>query len=121
MRDMPRTTLVIALLVGAGQACTSWRARPPTPDAFLASDSLVVRVTLTDSTQLDLEGAHIAQDSLRGMDTQSQLPVTVPLSDVELIQTRHLDAAKTVTLVLGVGLATLIVFFIALAQSLEGL
>lgn len=98
-----RRPLAVALLVAYGQACFSWRTLPVAPEAFPASDPpSVVRVTLTDRSRLELTSARIAQDTLWGVDTRSENPVTVALAQVQRLEAMHFSAGKTVGLTLGV-------------------
>ena len=65
----------------------------------------LIRVTLTDSTRLLLQNVQITGDTLRGIDARSHRAVSLALSNVERMQTKHVSAGKTVGLVLGLAAA----------------
>ena len=112
--------LATALLFGYGQACTSWRTRPLTPETFpLSNPPPVVRVTLVNGSRFELESPQIVQDSLRGVDARSQRPWTVARSDLQRLETRHFDSVKTVGLVLGLGAATAGAVIISILSRIE--
>src|SRR5580765_3744497 len=94
----------LVVMLGLGQACTSWRTTPLTPENFPRGDSLrIVRVTLSNGTRLNLQNAQITQDSLRGRDVRAERPLIVPLSGIERVQTSHFDGGKPVGLLLILG------------------
>jgi len=111
---------LLVVVVGLAQACTGWKTTPLTPDSFPPRDSLhTVRVTLRNGTRLNLHGAQIIADSLRGTDTATKRPLIVPLSDIEQVQTSHVDAGKTVGLLLILGLIAGAVFAASVAGSVS--
>ncbi len=118
-----RSTVRVALLVvmlGFGQACTTWRTTPLTPESFPRRDSLrIVRVTLANGTRLNLQNAQITPDSLRGRDVRAERPLIVPLSEIERVQTSHVDAGKTVGLLLVLGLVAGAVIGIVILNSVS--
>jgi hypothetical protein len=110
---------LLAVLLGLGLACTTWRPATLTPESFPHRDSLrEVRITLAGGRQLKLQGAQITPDSLRGMDIRTQRPMAIPLSDIERVQTHHVDAGRTVGLFLIVTLAAAVALGLAVAHSL---
>lgn len=112
--------LVTAVLLGYGQACTSWRMHPLTPEPFAPSNPPpVVRVTLVDGSRFQLESPQIVQDTLRGVDPRSQRLRTVALSDLQRLETIHFNAAKTVGLVLGLGAVAAGAVIISIVSSIE--
>ena len=99
-----RVALLVVVLASA-QACTGWKTTALTPESFPRRDSLhTVRVTLTNGTRVNLQDAQIVADSLRGTAIPTKRPLIVPLSDIEQVQTSHVDAGKTVGLLLILGL-----------------
>jgi len=109
----------LVVMLGFGQACTSWRTTPLTPESFPRRDSVrIVRVTLANGTRLNLQDAQITPDSLRGTDVRTARPMIVPLSKVERVQTSHFDGGKTVGLLLLLGLVAGAAIGLSLAHSL---
>ena len=94
----------LVVMLGLGQACTSWRTTPLTPENFPRQDSLrIVRVTLSNGTRLNVQDAQITADSLRARDVRAGRPLLVPLAGIERVQTSHFDGGKTVGLLLILG------------------
>jgi len=68
--------VLLVVMLGFGQACTSWRITPLTPESFPRRDSLrIVRVTLANGTRLNLQDAQITPDSLRGRDVRAEASI----------------------------------------------
>jgi hypothetical protein len=110
----------LVLILGFGQACTTWRTTPLTPENFPRRDSLrIVRVTLANGTRLNLQNAQITPDSLRGRDVRAERPLIVPLSGIERVQTSHFDGGKTVGLLLILGVVAGAAIGASIAGSVE--
>jgi hypothetical protein len=86
----------------------------------------VIRLTLLDDRSLELTLPTIAADTLRAWDSKElrngkAVPVTVPVSEIKTIATRHRSASKTAGLVLGVpvalGVAGLVAILMALGDT----
>ena len=118
---MSTKVLVVMLLAASTTACYSWRAEPPSPDAMVAIDSSrVARVTLLDGRRLEVARPNIANDTLRGWNSRDlarrrRVPVLVPVSQIQLVETQHLSPGKTTAAALAV--AAPIALFIGLSSS----
>jgi len=121
------TNVLVAMLVAAGTAaCYSWRTEPPSPDAKVATvPARVARVTLLDGRRLEVADPTIANDTLRGWNLRDlrargrRVPVLVPASQIQLVESRHLSPGKTTALALGV--AAPIALMIGLASTCMGM
>ena len=110
----------LVVILGFGQACTSWRTTPLTPESFPRRDSLrIVRVTLANGTRLNLQDAQITSDTLRGRDVRAERPLIVPLSGIERVQTSHFDGGKTAGLLLILGVVAGAAIGASIAGSVE--
>lgn len=111
---MLRTILAVLLAGASTAACHTWRVTATSPAAPESSiTARKARLTPLDGRQLDVLDPVIAQDTLRGRRPLSRsdgrhVPIAVPLAEIRLLETRHLDAWKTAHLaVLMVPLAVL--------------
>jgi len=107
---------VLMLAGGTLQGCSSWRHRPLTPPAFgAAKPPSEVRVTLASGKRILLQSPVITGDSLIGIDFplvegfDSARRVALPLAEVHYEEARQANYGRTTLLVVGVGIATLIV------------
>jgi len=97
LRIAPYILFVVSL---AG--CYGWRVEA-TPAATFVAETKPERVQVlrTDRTKVELFGPAVAADSLKGFPTELAIrPITVPLSEIKSVATRHFSIKKT----LGVGL-----------------
>ena len=97
-------------------ACYTWQAEPTPLEPEPAFHSNPVRLTLTDSSRLELFQPQIAQGTVRGWTPwdptlHSRVELTVPLSQVYRVEGRHLSAARTVRLVLAVAASPFVVWW----------
>ena len=96
------------------------------PVSMITAIDSVIRLTLLDDRSLELTLPTIAADTLRAWDSKAlrngkAVPVTVPVSEIKTIETRHRSASKTAGLVLGVpvalGVAGLVAILMALGDT----
>ena len=116
------TKVLVAMLVAASTtACYNWRHEPPAPDSTVSAvPSGVVRVTLRDGRRFEVSHPNIANDTLQGWNVRAlqngrRVAVVVPVSQIKLVESRHLSAGKTTALALGV--AAPFVLLIGLSAS----
>lgn len=100
-----RAPLLVALVVG----CRSWRAEAlPAPGSPPRAVRGPVRATRVDGTRVELTGARIAGDTLRGERRTAHgldapgAAVTIPLDSVRGLERRRVSIARTVGLYFGV-------------------
>jgi hypothetical protein len=97
---MSRRTPVSLLLVGTLllPGCKTWRVQAgPTPAEFVQTEHPErIQVRRTDNTTLELHNPSVAGDSLKGFPTELAIrPVTVPLSEVKNVATKHFSLGRT--------------------------
>lgn len=104
-RRTERTALVTLL---ATVACSHWQTQHVSPEqGFAARQPAAVRLTLTDSSRLELDRPTIADSTLQG--SSGETVVRVPLSRIANWSARRPGASSDVkVLAAGAGLAMLI-------------
>jgi hypothetical protein len=96
-------------------ACYAWRVDPPAPETVAPRfSSRVIRLTLVDGERLELFDPSVSHDTLRawrprGPESGSPLPFSVPVSQIRLVESRHLKPGRT---------AAFVVFVVLPATSL---
>jgi hypothetical protein len=108
-----RITLLAALGLHAG-ACMSWKTQPVSPDHIVAQDPDQVRVTLGNGSKVVVARPAIIGDSLIGAPTganpkRSAQRLAIPLSDIQSVEVRRVNAGKTALLVAGLGVTAMVV------------
>jgi len=104
---MTRRPIACLLLPCYLAACTSWQTQELAPEQVLAQEQPdQVRVTLSDGQRLELRYPAVHGDTLTGMREARQ--VAVPLERVSRLELREADGGKTLLLVGGVMLGTVI-------------
>jgi hypothetical protein len=96
-------SVLLATLLGG---CTSWRVETPSPAALGGNGHPAeIRVEYSDGRSEVLYQPEVRGDSLIGKSRESvrQADRAVALVDVRRIATRHINAAGTAGLLLGVG------------------
>jgi hypothetical protein len=105
----------LALVVGIGWAftstgCYSWRAAPavPLPNGLAHQP---VRVTLRSGQVLKLDDASVTGDSLTWSEERafSFARRTIPVTEIQKLEVRRIDAGRTAAAVVGVALVTAVV------------
>lgn len=103
---MPRALLWSALVLALPlSGCKSWRVETgATPAEFVAKEHPErIQVRRSDKTTLELYSPSVVGDSLKGLPTELAIrPITVPLSEVTAVATRHFSLARSGLLVLAV-------------------
>jgi hypothetical protein len=107
---MPARALLLAVALLQLGCLGHWQAQPGPPGAVLAAGKPDrVRVTLTDSTRLDLRRPTLAADSLSGL--HADTTVTLPAAQVAHIAIRRPGPTATVRFFAAAGLVAMIVYF----------
>jgi len=118
---------VLMLAGGTLQGCTAWHSRPLEPAMFGAGKpESAVRVTLLNGAQILLRSPVISGDSLIGreisqgssdwmespgaQDLYSPGRIALPLAEVREVAVKQAAPVRTTLLVVGVGVAALLVF-----------
>jgi hypothetical protein len=95
------------LLAAVGiSACTNWSSVPSIPDS---APPQPLRLTLADSSHVELENAVAVSDTLRGLSHGDS--VAIPLSEVEDIERR--GGVRTTVVFAAVSVVLLVAFGIA--------
>jgi hypothetical protein len=97
-------------------ACTGWKTQQAAPqDVVATKHPKTIRVTRSDGTQVEIASPSIEADSIIGVRAGSaprdslRARVAIALSDISQVAVQQTDAAKTVVLAAGVGLAVILV------------
>jgi hypothetical protein len=109
-RAVRATLLVAAMLVLGG--CTYWKPPAPVPRYALSETQSSVRITLRDSTRVQMSRAVLFRDSLSG--TANGRRTAVAVSDIAYVQYRRPERVQTqgvtgVLVIAGLSLVTLLV------------
>jgi hypothetical protein len=119
--------LAMAILAMVLNGCSSWRTEEVAPASYIASEHPQrIRLTLLDSTTVELDGPVAQNDSIRGREpgrrADSLESRTVAQRDVRSFEVRRTSASKTAGLVLGIagGLAAGFAVFVAIECSSLG-
>ena len=78
-----------------------------------------MRLVKIDGTTLELRGAKVVGDSIKGLDAFGNADIAVASSDVRVVATRHLDGPRTALAVTGGFLAIIGGWFLLLLTSGE--
>ena len=110
--------LIMGWLTLTAAGCVGWRTEQITPRELLSSREVnAVRVVKPDNTRIELWQPNIVGDSITGHPTERAIArLTVPLSVVQSIETRHTSIGKTLLAALGIGAG---VVLYGLIQSLN--
>ena len=100
---------------------TGWYSWQPssaaTPQAAVGSRGTVVRLVKMDGTTLELRGAKVVGDSIKGRDAFGNADIAVASSDVRVVATRRFDGPRTALAVTGGLLAVIGGWFLLLLTS----
>jgi hypothetical protein len=110
MTRAARATLLGAAMLLLG-GCTYWKPPAPVPRYALSETQSHVRITLRDSTRVQLSRAVLFRDSISGTDNGRRTAVAV--SDIAYVQYRRPERVQTqgltgVLVIAGLSLATLL-------------
>ena len=99
-------------------SCTSWQVQSVSPEQVVTEDQpSTIRVTLTDSSELEMEQPRIVGDTLRGLvkgkpfsgtvkDEISLIERDVLLADIATVRVKKTNA--TTSILLGVGIVAVV-------------
>jgi len=109
--------LCLGLTAGGG-GCVGWRTESVSPRELLRGEPLsAVRVTKPDQTRVEIWSPSLVGDSIAGHPTERAIArFYVPLSSVQMIQTRRTSIGRTLLAGLAIG-GGIVVY--ALLQSLN--
>jgi len=103
---MPRSLLWSVLVLALPlSGCKSWRVETGVSPAEYVSKEHPERIQVrkNDKTTLELFNPSVVGDSLKGLPTELAIrPVTLPLTEVASVATRHFSMGKSALLVIGV-------------------
>jgi len=103
-------------------SCTSWQVQSVSPEQVVTEDQpSKIRVTLTDSSELEMEQPRIVGDTLRGLvkggADDSLVERDVLLADIAAVRVKKTSTTKSV--LLGVGFVAVGFFFAAVVYTEE--
>ena len=106
----------VLLLLVANVACYNWRQAAVSPVVLLSTEHpSLIRVTLPGARRVLLGRPQVLHDTIRAWELTSTYrpirPISLPLSGLQVVETQHLDADKTVAAASlgGLGIALVIV------------
>ena len=110
--------LACLLLLSYLPACSTWHTGTPTPAQFIEKEHPeAVRVIRMDGTTVNLEAPAIRGDSLVGtvggglVQADSARTISLALSDVSSVAVKRGSAGRTLLLVGGVLIATMVIVY----------
>ena len=115
MRTITVRRVLSAILLPAYLAsCTSWQVPPVSPEQAITEDQpSKIRVTLTDSSTVEMEQPRIVGDTLRGLvkggEDDSLGECDVLLADIATLTVPKTDVTKSVFLGLGIAAGAFVV------------
>ncbi len=115
MRTITVRRVLSAILLPAYLAsCTSWQVPPVSPEQAITEDQpSKIRVTLTDSSTVEMEQPRIVGDTLRGLvkggEDDSLGERDVLLADIATLTVPKTDVTKSVFLGLGIAAGAFVV------------
>lgn len=101
-------------------ACTTWSQPKPPETALAHVDQQPIQVARADHSTIVLKNASVQGDSLIGVaDDGSNARVAIPVSEIQGVSQRDVDAPRTLALTGGIILSALGVLFIAALVALS--
>ena len=97
--------------------CTGWRPEPGGVSAAVAERPHELRITQYDSAQVRMSGPALIGDTLVGRGPK-RAETRIPVATIVHVESRQFDAPRTMALVGGIGLAT-VVGILAAQASVE--
>src|SRR5207245_9306451 len=106
LSSVARRGWAAALLVMtmSGVACQTWHVPGIAPESLLATQPRTIRVTRTDGSRVVLEDPVLRSDSMSGLvadQREGQQQVSIPIADVQQVETPRFDVARTFRLFAG--------------------
>ena len=99
-------------------SCTSWQVQSVSPEQVVTEEEpSKIRVTLTDSSELEMEQPRIVGDTLRGLvkggADDSLVERDVLLADIATVRVKKTNATASVLLVVGIAAVVGVAVFAA--------
>jgi hypothetical protein len=107
----------------SGVGCQTWHVQGIAPESLLATQPRTIRVTRTDGSRVVLEGPVLRSDSMSGLvadKREGQQQVSIPIADVQQVETPRFDVARTFGLFAGLGVLVVATIAIAFAIACSG-
>jgi hypothetical protein len=106
---MSVSRILIAPVLISIASCSSWVAQrlPPAAGVF-ADTARVHEIRVRTGPPQKLTNVTYAEDSLRGVALRTRTAVSIAITDIERLQTRRFDGAKTAALISGMVLVAVI-------------
>ena len=114
-RSAPAHLAAIAILAPLASGCMTWKTQSAAPEQVLAEKTPDrVRVTRPDGSTMELVHPLIVGDTLAGTrlgssGTTSNSRIAIPLSDVQSVSIRQVNAGRTALLIGGLGVTAIAV------------
>lgn len=117
----------LMLTAGSLQGCSSYQSRPLEPASFnQGAPPQQVRVTLVSGRKVELQSPFLSGDSLIGIVRRAELNksklerLAFPIDQIREVAVQHFSAGKTVLLVVGIGVAAIVLLAVSYANSSSG-
>ena len=113
--------LVVMTVCGTG--CQAWHLEGVAPESLLTTRPRTIRVTRTDGSRVVLEDPVLRNDTVSGLvadKREGQQQVSIPIADVQQVETPRFDVARTFGLFAGLGVLVVATIAIAFAIACSG-
>jgi len=113
--------LLVMTVSGAG--CQAWHLEGVAPESLLTTGPRAIRVTRTDGSRAVLEEPVLRNDTMSGLvadKREGQQQVSIPIADVQQVETPRFDVARTFGLFAGLGVLVLATIAITFAIACSG-
>jgi hypothetical protein len=95
LRYPPRRTAIAALLVTSPAGCHAGAEVPPPSAPWIEERECEVIRIVSDGKEMELRDPGVTGDSLQGQNAIQVIRITVPISSISRVQTRHTDGMRT--------------------------
>lgn len=118
-----RAWAALLLVTASGVGCQTWHVQGIAPESLLATQPRTIRVTRRDGSRAVLEDPVLRSDTVSGLVAdrrEGQQQVSIPIADVQLVETPRFSVERTVGLFAGLGALVLATVAIAFAIACSG-
>ena len=114
---------MLLVMTVCGTGCQAWHLEGVAPESLLATRPGAIRVTRTDGSRVVLEEPVLRNDTVSGLvadKREGQQQVSIPMADVQQVETPRFDVARTFGLFAGLGVLVLATIAITFAIACSG-
>lgn len=114
---------ILLVMTVSGVGCTAWHLEGVAPESLFTTRPRAIRVTRPDGSRVVLEAPVLRSDTVSGLvadKREGQQQVSIPIADVQQIETPRFDVARTFGLFAGLGALVLATIAITFAIACSG-